>query len=100
LADKSARIMPESLTAEAISARLAQFQITSSQVGWRPVLSAFLKSVLFKPKHRKAFRMPILNNNQLVKAGTANERVTTHDLLMAYIWKVRENRLYSFVMSI
>lgn len=100
LADKSAGIIPDSLTAESIRARLAQFQITSSQVGWRPVLSALLKSALIKPKHRKTFRMPILNDNQQVKARRANERVTTHDLLMAYIWKVSGNRLYSFVMSI
>ncbi|KAF3404893.1 hypothetical protein DPV78_003407 [Talaromyces pinophilus] len=115
LADNSARIMPDSLTSEPISARLAQFQITTSQLGWRPVLSAFFKSALFKPKHRKIFRTPILDDNQLVKARTANERVTTHDLLMAYLWKAsaaspswkqrrndRQNRYppFSFALSI
>lgn len=83
--------MPDSLTSGPISARLAQFQITTSRLGWRPVLSAFLKNALFKPKQRKIFRMPILDDNQLVEAQTANERMTTHDLLMAYLWMVREN---------
>ena len=88
LLDESARIMPDSLTARSTSARLAQFQITSSRVGWRSILSTFLKSALFKPKHRKTFRMPVLNDNQLVEARTANGKVTAHDLLMAYLWKV------------
>lgn len=70
-----ARIMPESLTVESVSAYLSQCQTDSSQVSWRQASSAFLKSALSKPKHRKAFRMPILHANQLVKARTAKERM-------------------------
>jgi hypothetical protein len=93
LMDKSAHILPDSPTADSISKRLAQFQINSSQVGWRPVLSAFLKSFLFKPKQRKVVRIPTLSDKQLVRARTANGWVTAHDLLMAYFWKVCGYRL-------